>query len=81
MGRREGPGQHVERQPAAVVFKIGLRRQGRGAVGLAQVLSLHELGCGIHFADGQHGHPRGLQLVDRMRTNAASLRPCGYQST
>ena len=72
--------QQVPAQPAPLVLEVGLIREERRAVGLAEVVGLHQLGGRVDAPDLAHREHHGAALVEQRVAEGALVAPCGYQT-
>jgi hypothetical protein len=72
--------QQVPGQPAALVVELDDLGHFRRAVGLAEVVGLHQLGVRIDGADRAHRQHGGAALDQQGLDEGAVVAPCGYQT-
>ena len=74
---RHTTGQHVEGQPATMVFELGLIGKGWGAVRATGILRLDEPGVRIDLPNARHGEDDRAQLVQKCFYKGAVIAMMG----
>ncbi len=65
MARLHPPAEQVPAHPPPLVVEAGLVGDRAGGIGAAEILGLDQAGRGVHPANGRHGQPHPIDLVEQ----------------